>query len=46
MCILVYDVTNPDSLRNVQKWLELYEMHKEYSAFSIVVGNKCDLTLK
>ena len=43
LCMLIYDLSNPESLRNLNKWMELYDQHKEYSAFSVVVGNKQDL---
>lgn len=34
------------SLDHLASWLELYNQHKEYSAFSVIVGNKRDLTTK
>jgi len=43
LCILVYDVSNPASLDSLSKWMELYDMHREYAAFSVAVGNKGDL---
>lgn len=46
ICILVYDISDPKSLENILKWNELFNEHKEYSAFSIVVGNKNDLSSK
>jgi len=46
VCLLIYDVTNPESLKNLAKWMELYEQHKEYSAFSVIIGNKSDLACK
>ena len=43
LCILVYDLSSPASLDHLAKWLELYDQHREYAAFSVVVGNKSDL---
>ncbi len=43
LCILVYDLTNSASLDNLSKWLELYDQHREYTAFAVAVGNKSDL---
>ena len=43
LCILVYDLANPASLDSLLKWMELYDMNREYAAFSVAVGNKCDL---
>lgn len=42
ICLLVYDMGSKDSFDHVARWLELYNEHKEYSAFSIIVGNKRD----
>jgi hypothetical protein len=40
---MIYDMNNIKSLENVSKWMELYNEHKEYSAFAVVVGNKMDI---
>lgn len=40
---MIYDMNNIKSLENVTKWMELYNQHKEYSAFAVVVGNKKDI---
>ena len=46
LCILVYDEGNLKSLEDIDKWMELYNQHKEYSAFCILVGNKNDVSTK
>lgn len=41
--IIVYDVANPVSLRNAEKWLHIYNESKPVNGYSILVGNKIDL---
>ena len=40
--IIVYDVTNRDSLQNVQKWAEQVDSQASTDVKKIVVGNKAD----
>ena len=44
--IIVYDVTNAASLRNAEKWLNIYNECKPVSGYSILVGNKIDLPFR
>ncbi|KIO15465.1 hypothetical protein M407DRAFT_34955 [Tulasnella calospora MUT 4182] len=41
--ILVYDVTRPKTLENLQKWVEQLNLYCDPSPAMIVVGNKIDL---
>ena len=41
--IIVYDVTNPDSFNNVQKWVQEIERYATDSVQKLLVGNKADL---
>lgn len=42
-CLVLYDVTNLQSLENAFKWLQLYNQHKNIKAITFLVGNKIDL---
>lgn len=47
--ILVYDVTNPESLENLNQWLhevESYSPGGGKNVMKMLVGNKCDLVDK
>ncbi|XP_064622272.1 uncharacterized protein LOC135484578 [Lineus longissimus] len=44
--ILVYDVTDPESFKHVKKWLNNVDRYSGESVSKLVVGNKCDLTMK
>lgn len=39
--LIVYDVTNPTSFRNIYRWLTDLDSHAA-SAVKIIIGNKCD----
>ena len=41
--ILTYDISNSDSLKNIQNWMKLIEQNAEDGVCKILVGNKCDL---
>lgn len=41
--IVVYDVTNKQSLADAEKWLRLYYDNKSTDGYAILVGNKIDL---
>ena len=40
---LVYDITNPDTLQNINKWLKELEDHSDKNVVAMLIGNKCDL---
>jgi len=42
--IIVFDITNDESYRNVSNWLGEIERYAFDSALKILVGNKCDLS--
>lgn len=44
--IVVYDVTDQDSFKNVQQWLGEINRYASESVNKLLVGNKCDLTDK
>ncbi|KAG8989514.1 hypothetical protein FRB90_002202, partial [Tulasnella sp. 427] len=41
--ILVYDMTKPESLKNLQNWVDQLNLFADPSPSMIVVGNKSDL---
>lgn len=41
--IIVYDVTNKQSLVDSERWLRLYYENKSLEGYAILVGNKIDL---
>ena len=41
--LLVYDITNPKTFENVEKWLEQAKKEAGKDVSVILVGNKCDL---
>ncbi len=44
-CLVVYDVTNPESLKNIPKWID--ELYKNVGKIpALIVGNKIDLKRK
>lgn len=42
--MIVYDVTNKQSLQDVHNWLALYNDNKSFEGYTILVGNKIDLS--
>jgi small GTP-binding protein len=44
--LLVYDITNYDSFKNVERWLKEVKDHAEPHLVSLLVGNKNDLEEK
>ena len=41
--ILVYDVTNKESFKNISQWIRLIEDSTQKNNCKVLVGNKCDL---
>jgi len=41
--LIIFDVTNRDSLNNVESWLNLYNENKSGEGFTFLIGNKIDL---
>jgi small GTP-binding protein len=41
--LIVYDITNPESFQNLNKWFKEIENQGENGCFNILIGNKCDL---
>lgn len=41
--ILVYDVTDEFSFKNIQKWISMIESHSNENVKIFLIGNKCDL---
>lgn len=44
--IIVYDVTDQDSFKNVKQWLKEIERYASDNVNKLLVGNKCDLKPK
>ncbi|PON96106.1 Small GTP-binding domain containing protein [Trema orientale] len=44
--IIVYDVTDEDSFKNVKGWLQEIDKYTNGNVNKLLVGNKCDLTDK
>ena len=44
--IVVYDVTEPDSFRNVQQWMQEIDRYAVEGVNKLLVGNKIDMTAK
>ena len=42
--LLLYDVTNKDSFKNLENWLIEIEKNAQEKVLKILIGNKCDLT--
>ena len=42
--LLLYDVTNKDSFKNLENWLIEIEKNAKEKVLKILIGNKCDLT--
>lgn len=42
--IVVYDVTDKESFKNIDTWMNEVEKHASDNVSRILVGNKCDLT--
>ena len=41
--LLLYDVTNKDSFKNLENWLIEIEKNAQEKVLKILIGNKCDL---
>ncbi|KAK6634133.1 Ras- protein Rab-10 [Polyplax serrata] len=41
--ILVYDITNERSFKNIVKWLRNIDEHANEDVEKLIVGNKCDM---
>eukprot|EP00291_Cryptomonas_curvata_P002539 CAMPEP_0172181904 /NCGR_PEP_ID=MMETSP1050-20130122/18090_1 /TAXON_ID=233186 /ORGANISM="Cryptomonas curvata, Strain CCAP979/52" /LENGTH=102 /DNA_ID=CAMNT_0012855265 /DNA_START=319 /DNA_END=625 /DNA_ORIENTATION=- len=41
--LLVYDVTNEQSFRNIEEWMTNIEKHTMYPVDKILIGSKTDL---
>lgn len=44
--VVVYDVTDPESFNSVTRWLQEIERNVGTGVHKMLVGNKCDLTMK
>jgi Ras-related protein Rab-1A len=42
--LLLYDVTNKDSFKNLENWFIEIEKNSNQKVLKILIGNKCDLT--
>lgn len=46
-CLLVFDVTNKDSFKNIDTWMkDVMNVRTEHKTTFLLVGNKCDLVEK
>ena len=41
--LLIYDITNKDSFKNLESWLIEIEKNASENVLKILIGNKCDL---
>jgi len=41
--LICYDITNPESFQNLNKWFKEIENQGENGCINILIGNKCDL---
>ena len=41
--LLLYDITNKESFKNISKWIKLNENSTSNENIKVLVGNKCDL---
>ena len=40
--ILTYDVTDPNSFKNIRNWIKQIEANAQTNVCKVLVGNKCD----
>jgi small GTP-binding protein len=40
---IVYDITNPESFKNINEWLKEIDEFADKSVVKLLVGNKCDI---
>ncbi|KAK0423998.1 hypothetical protein QR680_008451 [Steinernema hermaphroditum] len=41
--LLVYDITNPYSFQNLEKWLRYINQYADDEVQKVIIGNKCDM---
>ena len=41
--VVVFDITNPKSFQNVERWIEMITIEKKQMIPTVIVGNKADL---
>ena len=41
--LLLYDITNKESFKNISKWIKINETSTSMENIKVLVGNKCDL---
>ncbi|MCE7734067.1 MAG: GTP-binding protein [Candidatus Heimdallarchaeota archaeon] len=41
--VVVFDITNPESFQNVERWIEMITLEKKQMIPTVLVGNKADL---
>ena len=44
--VILYDITQRDSLQNAGKWLQILRLKSTPNTFTALVGNKADLAFK